>query len=231
MPSNATVKLIASNAVKEACAELVRSFEQSTGHRVEATWGGTLDISARIESGEVVDVVILAAERIDDLIARGRLAAGSRVDIARSGIAVAVRAGARKPDISFAAALASTLQAARSIVLSSGPSSVYLADLFRKMGIAEVLKSKIHQIGPGLPVAAAVARGEGEIGFTQTSELLHAQGVDYVGPLPPDIQHVTVWSAGLHAGAPVPDTARALLAFLAGPQAAAAIRRSGMEPG
>jgi molybdate transport system substrate-binding protein len=231
MPSAAAVTLIASNAVKEACAQLLTAFEQATGHRVDPIWGGTLDISARIEGGELVDAVILAAERIDDLIARGRLRAGSRVDIARSGIGLAVRAGARKPDISSVAALASALGAARSIVLSSGPSSVYLADLFRTMGIAAAIQSKIHQIGPGLPVSAAVARGEGEIGFTQTSELLHAPGVDYVGPLPPDIQHVTVWSAGLHAAAPAPDTARALLAFLAGPQAAAAIRRSGMEPG
>lgn len=233
MPSASatTVKLIASNAVKEACAELVPAFEQATGHKVDAIWGGTLDISARIEGGEVADLVILAAERIDDLIARGRLAAGSRVDIARSGIGVAVRAGARKPDISSAAALAAALQTAGSIVLSSGPSSVYLANLFRKLGIADAIKSKIHQIGPGLPVGAAVARGEGEIGFTQVSELLHAEGVDYVGPLPPDIQDVTVWSAGLHAAAPAPDAAKALLAHLTGPQAAAVIRRSGMEPG
>jgi molybdate transport system substrate-binding protein len=233
MPSASatTVKLIASNAVKEACAELVPAFEQATGHKVDAIWGGTLDISARIEGGEVADLVILAAERIDDLIARGRLAAGSRVDIARSGIGVAVRAGARKPDISSAAALAAALQTAGSIVLSSGPSSVYLANLFRKLGIADAIKSKIHQIGPGLPVGAAVARGEGEIGFTQTSELLHAQGVDYVGPLPPAIQHVTVWSAGIHVAAPAPDTASALVAFLARPVAAAVFARNGMAPG
>jgi molybdate transport system substrate-binding protein len=99
------------------------------------------------------------------------------------------------------------------------------------MGIADAIKSKTIQIGPGLAVSAAVARGEGEIGFTQVSELLHAEGVDYVGPLPPDIQDVTVWSAGLHAAAPAPDAAKALLAHLTGPQAAAVIRRSGMEPG
>jgi molybdate transport system substrate-binding protein len=205
-PSN-PIKLIASNAVKEALAELVPHFEQATGHRVAIAWGGTLDIARRIGAGEVVDIVILADVRIDDLIAQGRLLAGSRVDIARSGIGVAVRAGARKPDISSTAAFKAAVLAAGSIVLSSGPSSVYLTDVFQTMGVADAVKSKIHQIGPGLPVGAAVARGEGEIGFTQASELLSADGIDYVGPLPAELQHITVWSAGLHVAAPAPDAA------------------------
>jgi molybdate transport system substrate-binding protein len=223
------IKVIASNAVKEALAELVPHFEQATGHRVAIAWGGTLDIARRVGAGEVVDIVILADVRIDDLIAQGRLLADSRVDIARSGIGVAVRAGARKPDISSTAAFKATVLAAGSIVLSSGPSSVYLTDLFQTMGIADAVKSRIHQIGPGLPVGAAVARGEGEIGFTQVSELLSADGIDYVGPLPAELQHVTVWSAGLHTAAPTPDAAKALVGYLTAPQAADVIRRSGME--
>jgi molybdate transport system substrate-binding protein len=226
----ADIKVIASNAVKEAYTELVPGFEKATGHRLTTIWGGTLDISRRIGDGEVVDIVILPAVRIDDLIKQNRLVAGSRVDIARSGVGVAVRAGARKPDISSGAALKAALLAARSIVLSSGPSSVHLADLFRKMGIADAVKSKVTQIGPGLPVGEAVARGEGEIGFTQLSELLSAKGVDFVGPLPAEVQHITVWSAGIHAAAPAPDAAKALVGFLTAPQAAAIIRRSGMEP-
>jgi molybdate transport system substrate-binding protein len=221
------IKVIASNAVKEALAELVPHFEQATGHRVAVAWGGTLDIARRVGAGEVVDIVILADVRIDDLIAQGRLLAGSRVDIARSGIGVAVRAGARKPDISSAAAFEAAVLAAGSIVLSSGPSSVYLTDLFQTMGVADAVKSRIHQIGPGLPVGAAVARGEGEIGFTQVSELLSADGIDYVGPLPAGLQHITVWSAGLHVAAP--EAARALVGYLTAPQAADVIRRSGME--
>src|SRR6195256_508427 len=177
---SATVTVIASNAVKEAYAHLVPGFETTSGHAVVTIWGGTLDISARIGDGEVVDVVILAADQIDALIEQGRLVAGSRVDLARSGVGVAVRAGARRPDIASAAALKAALLAAKSIVLSSGPSSVHLTALFHTMGIAEVIKSKVHQIGPGLPVGEAVARGEGEIGFTQVSELLSAHGVDYV---------------------------------------------------
>ena len=221
------IKVIASNAVKEALAELVPHFEQATGRKVAIAWGGTLDIARRVGAGEVVDIVILADVRIDDLIAQGRLLAGSRVDIARSGIGVAVRAGARKPDISSTAAFKAAVLAAGSIVLSSGPSSVYLRDLFQTMGVADAVKSRIHQIGPGLPVGAAVARGEGEIGFTQVSELLSADGIDYVGPLPAELQHITVWSAGLHAAAQ--EAARALVGYLTTPQAADVIRRSGME--
>jgi molybdate transport system substrate-binding protein len=225
------ITVIASNAVKEALAELVPDFEKASGHRVATIWGGTLDISARIRDGEVVDIVVLAAPRIDDFIRQGRIVAGSRVDIARSGIGAAVRAGARQPDISSGTALKTALLAARSIVLSSGPSSVYLADLFQKMGIAEEIKSKVIQIGPGLPVGKAVARGEGEIGFTQVSELLSAEGIDFVGPLSADVQHVTVFSAGIHVAAPAPDAARALVKYLTAPPAAAVIRHSGMEPG
>jgi len=227
--SNA-LTVIASNAVKEALAELVPGFAKASGHAVTVIWGGTLDISKRIRDGEVVDIVILGADRIDDFIRQGRLTAGSRVDIACSGIGVAVQAGARRPDISSAAALKASLLAASSIVLSSGPSSVYLAGLFQRMGIADAIRSKTIQIGPGLPVGKAVANGEGEIGFTQVSELLSADGIDYVGPLPADVQHVTMFSAGIHAAAPAPDAAKALIGFLTGPQAAAVIRHSGMEP-
>jgi molybdate transport system substrate-binding protein len=231
MPPAAAIKVIASNAVKEALTELVPDFERASGRKVVTIWGGTLDISARIGGGEAVDIVILPATRIDELIAQGRLKSGSRVDIARSGIGVAVRAGARKPDISSGAALEAALLAATAIVLSSGPSSVYLARLFQKMGIADAIRSKIVQIGPGLPVAEALARGDGEIGFTQVSELQAAPGITYVGPLPAEVQHITVWSAALHAAAPAAEAAAALVEFLRGPHAAAVIKRSGMEPG
>ena len=115
-------------------------------------------------------------------------------------------------------------------MLSSGPSSVYLAGLFQQLGIADAIKSKTVQIGPGLPVGKAVANGEGEIGFTQVSELLSVEGVDYVGPLPADVQHITVFAAGIHVAARAPDAAKALVKFLTAPPAAAVIRRSGMEP-
>jgi molybdate transport system substrate-binding protein len=221
-------KLIASNAVKEILAELLPRFEAASGRKIATIWGGTLDISKRIGDGEIVDIVILSAAHIDALIAGGHLKTGSRVDIARSGIGVAVPAGARRPDISSGAALRASLLAARRIVLSSGPSSVYLTELFARMGIADAVK--VHQIGPGLPVAGALARREGDIGFTQVSELIAHEGIDFIGPLPAEVQHVTVWSTGLHVAVPANDAAMALVEFLTAPDAAAAFRRSGMEP-
>ncbi|HWN49427.1 MAG TPA: substrate-binding domain-containing protein [Xanthobacteraceae bacterium] len=225
----AEIKVIASNAVREPYRELVPVFEKATGHRVTIDWGGTVDIVRRVGAGEVADIVIIPAGRIDDFVKQGLLV--GRIDLARSGVGVAVRAGAPRPDVSSAAALRNTLLAARSIVLSSGPSSVYLPTLFQKMGIAEQIKSKIIQIGPGLPVGEAVARGEGEIGFTQISELMSVKGADYLGPLPADVQFITVFSAGLHAAAPAPDAARALIKFLTTPDAAPVLKRHGMEPG
>ena len=225
----AEIKVIASNAVREPYRELVPVFEKATGHRVTIDWGGTVDIVKRVGAGEVADIVIIPAGRIDDFVKQGLLV--SRIDLARSGVGVAVRSGAPRPDVSSAAALRNTLLAAKSIVLSSGPSSVYLPTLFQKMGIADELKPKIIQIGPGLPVGEAVARGEGEIGFTQISELMSVKGADYLGPLPADVQFITVFSAGLHAAAPAPDAARGLIKFLTAPDAAPVLKRHGMEPG
>jgi molybdate transport system substrate-binding protein len=225
----AEIKVIASNAVREPYRELVPVFEKATGHRVTIDWGGTVDIVKRVGAGEVADIVIIPAGRIDDFVKQGLLV--GRIDLARSGVGVAVRSGAPRPDISSAEALRNTLLAAKSIVLSSGPSSVYLPTLFQKMGIADELKPKIIQIDPGLPVGEAVARGDGEIGFTQISELMSVKGADYLGPLPDDIQLITVFSAGLHAAAPAPDAARALIKFLTAPDTAPVLKRHGMEPG
>lgn len=225
----AEIKVIASNAVREPYRELVPIFEKSTGNKVTIDWGGTVDIVKRVGGGEIADVVIIPAERVDDFVKQGLIV--SRIDLARSGVGVAVRAGAPRPDISSAAALRNALLAAKSIVLSSGPSSLYLPTLFQKMGIADELKPKIIKIGPGLPVGETVARGEGEIGFTQMSELMSVKGIDYLGPLPADVQFITVFSAGLHAAAPAPDAARALLKFLTAPEAAPVLKSHGMEPG
>ena len=225
----AEIKVIASNAVREPYRELVPAFEKATGHRVTIDWGGTVDIVKRVGGGEIADIIIIPAARIDEFVKQGLLE--GRTDLARSGVGVAVKAGAPRPDISSVEALRNTLLAAKSIVLSSGPSSLYLPTLFEKMGIAEQIKPKIIQIGPGLPVGETVARGEGEIGFTQISELMSVKGVDYLGPLPADVQFITVFSAGVHAAAPAPDAARALVKFLTAPDAAPVLRRHGMEPG
>jgi molybdate transport system substrate-binding protein len=225
----AEIQAIASNAVREPYRELIPIFEKETGHKVTVDWGGTVDIVKRVAGGEVADIVVIPAARIDDFVKQGRLA--GRIDLAKSGVGIAVRAGAARPDISSAAALKNTLLSAKSVVLSSGPSSVYLPTLFQKMGIADALKPKIIQIGPGLGVGDTIARGEGEIGFTQMSELMSVKGVDYLGPLPAEIQFTTVFSAGVHTAAPAADAARALLKFLTGPEAAQVLRHHGMEPG
>jgi molybdate transport system substrate-binding protein len=155
---------------------------------------------------------------------------GSRVDLAKSGVAAAVRAGAARPDISSGEALKRAVLAAKSIVYSHGPSGVYLAGLFERMGIAEQLKPKVKLV-QGEPAGAVVARGEAEIGFQQMSELLPVPGIDILGPLSADVQRITVFSAGLHVRAKAPDAAKALVKFITAPAAVPVIRKKGMEPG
>jgi molybdate transport system substrate-binding protein len=222
------VRMIASNALRGPYGELLPVFEKRTGHGVTVSWGGTVDIVRSVEDGEIADIVIIPAARVDALIEQGRIA--SRTDLACSGVGVAARAGLPRPDVSTIDALRGALLAAKSIVLSSGPSSLYMPALFERMGVAGDLKPKIIQIAPGRGVGATLARGEGEIGFTQVSELMAVEGIQYLGPLPADVQFITVFSAGLHASAPAPDAAGALLKFLTGPEAAPVLRSHGMEP-
>lgn len=225
------IKVIASAALKEVVLDVVPAFEKSSGHKVTTIWAGTEGITKRISGGEVVDIVLIAAPNIDKLISEGRLVAGSRADVAKSGIGVAVRAGLPKPDISSGEAVKKAVLAAKSVAYSSGPSGFYLADLLKKMGIADQIKDKVKQTPSGVQVGEVMARGEADLGFQQISELRHLKGIDYLGPLPADIQHITVFSAGLHTAATAPDAAKALIKFLTGPEAGLIIRRSGMEPG
>jgi molybdate transport system substrate-binding protein len=228
------ITVMTSGAFTAALRELTTEFEKATKHTVVTTYGASMgnapdSIPSRLGRGEAVDVVILAAQALDDLIAQGRVTAGSRVDLVRSSIGMAVRAGAPRPDISSVDALRHALLDATSIAYSSSASGVYLStELFQRLGIADQIKRKSRQIDSG-PVGASVARGEAEIGFQQISELLPVPGIDYVGPLPPGAQRVTVFSAGVAARAKAPEAARALIAFLASPAAASAIVRSGLE--
>lgn len=227
----AEIKVIASAAVKNVVLDLIPAFEKSSGHKVTTIWAGTEAITKRISGGEMVDIVLIAAPNIDKLISEGRLVAGSRADVAKSGIGVAVRAGLPKPDISSGEAVKKAVLAAKSVAYSSGPSGFYLADLFKKMGIADQIKDKVKQTPSGVQVGEVVARGEADLGFQQVSELLHLKGIHYLGPLPADIQHITVFSAGLHTAATAPDAAKQLVKFLTAPEAGAIIRKTGMEPG
>ena len=231
MANAAEVKVLASNALKEAYLELVPAFERATEHKVATTWAGTNDIMKRMAAGETYDLVIMAGPSIDELVKQGKIVAGSRVDLAKSGIGVAVRAGAPKPDISSGDALKRAVLAAKSVAYSSGPSGVYLAGLFQRMGIADEIKPKVKQTSPGLPVGEVIARGEAEIGFQQVSELLPISGIDYLGPLPADIQHITVFSGGIHTGAKEAEAAKALVKFITAPAAVPVIKKKGMEPG
>jgi len=224
------IKVLASNAVKEAFGNLIPAFEKDSGQKVTVIFASSTEIVNRISGGESVDLVVTAASFTDVLIKQGKLLAGSKVDFSKSGIGVAIRPGAPKPDISSGDALKASLLAAKSILLSTGPSSGYLIDLFQRMGIADALKPKLKQLALGMPVGLALANGEGELGFTQICEFLPVKGIVYLGPLPADIQHITVFSMGLHASATAADAARSLMKFLSSPEAIPTIRNSGMEP-
>jgi molybdate transport system substrate-binding protein len=220
---------MASVAFKEAYLETVPEFERATGHKVVTRWIGGVELLKRVTDGDSSDLVIMQARDIDELIKRGRIIAGSRVDLAKSGVGVAVRAGASRPDIGTSNALKRALVAARGVAYSTGPSGVYIVELFQHLGIADELKSKTRQV-KGEPVGAVVARGEAEIGFQQMSELLPVPGIDILGPLPADIQKITIFSAGMQASAKEPAAARELLKFITAPAAVPALKKWGMEP-
>lgn len=228
--AGAEITVIASNAVKEALLQLIPEFQRRTGHQVDVAWGGTTDIIRRVLDGNPCDLVAIPDAGIDDLIRQGRLREGGRVDFVRSGIGVAAASNSVRPNVDSRPALRQTLLSARSIVLSSGPSSVYLLKLFEEMGISEDIKSRIRRLPVGESVGQALARGEGEIGFTQISELLEIKGIEYVGPLPADTQHYTVFSFGTSVGARDPAAVRSFVNFLKSPAAEPAIRHAGQEP-
>jgi molybdate transport system substrate-binding protein len=225
------VKVMAANAVKEPFLELVAAFEKATGHKVTAVWSGTAGVTQKISGGEVVDVVIVGAANIDKLIREGKLLAGSRVDFAKSGVGIAVREGLPKPDISSAEAVKKAVLEAKSVAYSSGPSGLYIAELFKRMGIAEQVKDKLKLPPSNVLVGEVLARGEADLGFQQVSDLLHVKGIVYVGPLPAEIQNTTVYAAALHTKAPAPEAAKSLVKVLTAPAAGPIITKAGMAPG
>jgi molybdate transport system substrate-binding protein len=231
MPSPVEIKVLSSIATKEAYLELVPQFERASGHKVTTTWAGTVDIMKRMAASERHDVIMISSKEMDELIQQGKVVAGNRVDLARCGIGVAVRAGAPKPDLGSGEALKRTLLAAKTVGYTSGPSGVYMGQLIERMGIAADIKPKYRGVPSGGTIGTIVATGEAEIGFQQVSELVHIAGIDYVGPLPADVQKVTVFSAGIQAGAQNADAARDLLSFLAAPAAASVYQKHGLEPG
>jgi molybdate transport system substrate-binding protein len=184
----------------------------------------------RMAAGERYDLVMISSSELEELTRQGKIVAGSRADLAKSGIGIAVRAGAPRPDVSSSAALKQALLAAKTVGYTSGPSGVYMASLIERMGIAAEVKPKHRTVPSGGTVGTIVASGDAEIGFQQVSELVHIPGIDYIGPLPSDVQCITVFSCGLQTGAPQPDAAKALVAFLTTPAAVAVMQKHGLEP-
>jgi molybdate transport system substrate-binding protein len=219
---------ISSMATKALLGDLVALYERQTGVRAAIEAVGGVDAAKRVAAGEAFDTVFLAADAIDKLIAGGWLLS-PRVDLVRSGVSMAVRAGAPRPDVGSEEAVKRAVLAARSVGYSTGPSGVALGKLFERWGIAEALQGRLVQAPAGTPVGALVARGEVELGFQQLSELMGLQGVDIVGPLPEAIQIVTTFSGAVGAKASDAHAARALLDFMASPEVADIKQRHGME--
>jgi molybdate transport system substrate-binding protein len=216
-------------ATRRLLSELIARFEAASPQPVALESVGGVDAAARVRSGEVVDVVVLASDAIDRLVADGALTAGSRVDLVRSPVAAAIRAGAPRPDISSADAVRQAVLAARTVGYSTGPSGTHLAKLFAAWDESGALQQRTVVAPPGVPVGSLVARGEVELGFQQLSELMTLEGIDVVGLLPPGVQVTTVFSGGVARSSPQPDAARALLTFLASPELADVKQRHGMD--
>lgn len=230
MATGVRITGISSMATRLLLADLAQSFRVERGVDVAIESVGGVDAARRMQAGEPFDCVVLAADAMARLDAAGKLLPGSCVGIVRSGVAVAVAAGAPLPDIATESALRDTVLAAPSIGYSTGPSGTALLQLFERWGLADTLRPRCVQAPPGVAVGALVARGEVALGFQQLSELLHVEGIRIVGAMPPGAEVVTVFSAAVAAASTQPDAARAFVDHLRSPDSADAKRRHGMEP-
>ena len=227
---SARISAIASMATRGLLQDVVDAWRKRSGIDVALEAVGGVDALARVQAGEPFDVVVLTAQAIDTLIAAGRIAAVSRIDLVRSEAVIAVRSGAARPDVHSEEALRDAVMAARAIGYSTGPSGVALQKLFARWGIAETLRDRLVQAPPGVPVGGLIARGDVELGFQQRSELVHAEGVDIVGAMPPGLALVTTFSGGIGTPSSRPDAARALLDFVRSNATDQAKERHGLQP-
>lgn len=233
--SAAEVRVMISGGLTAAFTALVPDYEKQTGNKVLVAYGPSMGtttnaIPVRLERGEPADVLIMVGYALADLAKKGKVVPDSQVDLVKSPIGVAVKAGAPKPDISSPDALKRALLAAKTIAYSDSASGVYVStEMFKKLGIEEEMKGKARQI-PATPVGEIVAKGDAEIGFQQISELKPVAGIDIVGPLPAELQKITVFSAGIASVSKEPEAGKALIKFLASPAARAEIVKSGMDP-
>lgn len=217
-------------ATRQVLAELADAWERRSGTRTEIESVGGVDAARRVMAGEAFDVVFLASDAIDKLVAGGRLVPGSRVDLVDSSVAIAVRAGTPRPDIATEDALRAAVQAAPTIGYSTGPSGVALLKLFERWGLAAELAGKTVQAAPGVPVGKLVAQGEVALGFQQLSELMSLPGIDVIGPMPAPVEITTTFSAGVCESSAQAEAVRGLLGFMASPDADETKRRNGMKP-
>jgi molybdate transport system substrate-binding protein len=231
----AEVRVMISGGLTAAFKALVPVFEKQTGHKVLVAYGPSMGttvnaIPVRLERGEPADVLIMVGYALTDLGKKGKVVAGSEVELVKSAIGVAVKAGAPKPDIGSADTVKRALLAAKSVAYSDSASGVYIEkEMFGKLGIEDEMKGKARMI-PATPVGEIVAKGEAEIGFQQISELKPVAGIDIVGPLPDPLQKITVFSAGIATGSKEPEAGKELIKFLASPAARDEIVKSGLDP-
>jgi molybdate transport system substrate-binding protein len=223
------LQLISSMATRAVLRELADLCQSATGHTITTAAGGGVDVATRVRAGDTADIVVLASDVIAKLIDEGHLRRG-RVDLVTSGVAVAVRAGSAHPDIGSADGLRRAVLAAATLSYSTGPSGTHLEKTFERWGVLATIRERIVVPPPGVPVGTLVADGRAELGFQQLSELAALPGVEVVGPLPPEVQTVTVFSGGVATRCDRPDAARAVLDFMASPAAAEVIGRHWMDP-
>lgn len=222
--------------MKMVFEELAPRFERETGNRLAVSLGPSLVLEKRLLDGERVDVAIVTGPGAKELVERGKIVAGSLVDLARSLIGVAVPKGAPRPDLSSAAAFRQALLAAKSIALSKpvggGASGAHMAKVFEELGITAAMQAKAKYGAGGAAGLAGlvVLHGEADIGIQQMAELIAVDGIDVVGPLPADIQSATMFTAGISANASHPDAARAAIGFFTTPAAKSVIKAKGLEP-
>jgi len=230
--SAAEIKVLASNGVKEALNELAPAFERATGNKLVISFGLAAALKRQIEGGEAFDLAILPAAVLNDLAKQGKVDARARTAIARSGVGIGIKKGARRPDIRTAQALKRTLLAADSITWAKeGQSGIYFADLLERIGIAERMRPKIVLAASGVEVGKLVASGKVQLGVILVNELMAAPGVEVLGPLPPELQNYTVFHAGVGVGSKDSSAAKALIKFLTTPAAGAVFRAKGQEVG
>jgi molybdate transport system substrate-binding protein len=231
--SAAEIKVLTTGAFKQVVVALVPQFEKATGHKVVVDNGTVGQLTKRVDGGETFDVLVLSPKGIDNLIGQGRIVAGSSAKLAKVGVGVMVKAGARKPDVGTVEAFKQALLQARSVgyidPASGGSSGIYVSGLLDRLGIADRIKPKAR-LKRGGHVSDLVIGGEAEIGIHQMSEIVSQPGVSLVGPLPAPIQNYTTYAVGLAADTRQGEAARAFIRLLTGPEAAAVLRTKGMEP-